>query len=760
MRLLLFCILVSLASISMAQVPSVGGKLSVPHQPTNCGDALVYYDGYFYHTIEITNSNGITQCWLGENLHTDNYSYTNPTGNDNTWGSQQNYGYLYYFGDVFIRPENYDPYHRVQGQCPDGYAIPSFYDWYLLSSLSGGSITNATTAWSELKLTEAISDGGSGKYWSSYIDNSFIDVRLFTFDADTVSVTNYEYAGNRASIRCIKDIRERPIVNTVQITNITSDGATINCNVVSDCGYSVSRRGIIYSYYDRNPQVFNSLYVGNGSGTGTYSVALTGLSPNSKYFVRANARNAGGDGLGDTFEFWTGSSTPYVTTKEVTDIEVTTASGGGNVISDGGATVTVRGICWNTTGNPTTSNSYTTDGSGTGDYNSSITGLSAGNLYYVRAYATNANGTGYGNEVTFVTSGVSVPSVALNSITSITTTAATIAGNVTYGGGSTVTTRGAVYNTSGNPNIDDDDYTTSGTGTGSFSTNLSGLTPSTTYHVKTYATNSTGTGYSSESIFATDGAAYTTIATLTTTSTSSSWRATLNKTGNALKWEVSGAVTASVIGNDPTFDFSTPGTKYITIKSSDGAGGVTNFLCSALSISVLDVTDLTSLTRLECRSNSISVLDVANLTNLDYLDCSNNSISILDVSDLISLIELSCSNNSISTLNVASLTNLDYLVCSNNSISTLNTTNLTKLRTVIIDGNIISTLDISNASNLIRITFNGCGFAKSEMDDMLTYLIEFNKAGQVWDSRNQTTGQTPTASLLTQLGSIWTTVLY
>ena len=46
------------------------------------------------------------------------------------------------------------------------------------------------------------------------------------------------------------------------------------------------------------------------------------------------------------------------------------------------------------------------------------------------------------------------------------------------------------------------------------------------------------------------------------------------------------------------------------------------------------------------------------------------------------------------------------------------------------------------------------------MDDMLTYLIEFNKAGQVWDSRNQTTGQTPTASLLTQLGSIWTTVLY
>lgn len=93
---------------------------------------------------------------------------------------------------------------------------------------------------------------------------------------------------------------------------------------------------------------------------------------------------------------------PTVTTTAITAITSTTATSGGNVTADGGATVTDRGVCWNTGGTPTTANSHTHDGSGTGSYASSLTGLSAGTTYHVRAYATNSVGTGYGSEVDFV----------------------------------------------------------------------------------------------------------------------------------------------------------------------------------------------------------------------------------------------------------------------------------------------------------------------------------------------------------------------
>ena len=97
------------------------------------------------------------------------------------------------------------------------------------------------------------------------------------------------------------------------------------------------------------------------------------------------------------------AASPTVTTAEVSNITATTATCGGNVTSDGGATVTARGVCWSTSQNPTVSDSHTTDGSGTGSFTSSITGLTAGTTYYVRAYATNSVGTSYGDEVNFTT---------------------------------------------------------------------------------------------------------------------------------------------------------------------------------------------------------------------------------------------------------------------------------------------------------------------------------------------------------------------
>src|SRR4030043_1882774 len=99
---------------------------------------------------------------------------------------------------------------------------------------------------------------------------------------------------------------------------------------------------------------------------------------------------------------------PDVTTDMISGITQTTAVSGGKVINNGGADVTARGVCWSTAEIPTISPNKTSDGTGNGVFASSITGLTANTKYYVCAYATNSEGTGYGNEVSFNTSPLTI----------------------------------------------------------------------------------------------------------------------------------------------------------------------------------------------------------------------------------------------------------------------------------------------------------------------------------------------------------------
>ena len=190
-------------------------------------------------------------------------------------------------------------------------------------------------------------------------------------------------------------------------------------------------------------------------------------------------------------------------TVAVSDIATTTATSGGNITSDGGAAVSARGVCWSTSANPTTADSKTTDGTGTGSFTSSITGLTAATLYYVRSYATNSSGTTYGTQVSFTTASITAPTLAATTaVSSIAATTASSGGNVTADGGASVTARGICWSTSSNPTTADS-KTTDGTGTGSFSSSLTGLTSATLYYVRAYATNSSGTSYGTEVSFTT-----------------------------------------------------------------------------------------------------------------------------------------------------------------------------------------------------------------------------------------------------------------
>lgn len=125
-----------------------------------------------------------------------------------------------------------------------------------------------------------------------------------------------------------------------------------------------------------------------------------------------------------------------ITTDPVTNIQQTIATGGGNVTNSGGATVTARGVCWSTSSNPTINNSHTTNGTGTGIFTSSITGLTAGTIYHVRAYATNSAGTAYGADVTFTTQ--QVPTYTI-SVFANPSNGGTVSGGGTYNQGASCT---------------------------------------------------------------------------------------------------------------------------------------------------------------------------------------------------------------------------------------------------------------------------------------------------------------------------------
>jgi hypothetical protein len=103
--------------------------------------------------------------------------------------------------------------------------------------------------------------------------------------------------------------------------------------------------------------------------------------------------------------FWygVGSQLPSLTTTAITNITHNSAVSGGNITSDGGTTITARGICWSTNSNPIISNNISTVSGTTGTFTANLTGLSQNTLYYVRAYASNTVGTSYGNEQTFTT---------------------------------------------------------------------------------------------------------------------------------------------------------------------------------------------------------------------------------------------------------------------------------------------------------------------------------------------------------------------
>ncbi len=290
-----------------------------------------------------------------------------------------------------------------------------------------------------------------------------------------------------------------PILNTNPVNNITAFTAYCGGNIASDGGSPVTVRGLCWSSAP-NPTTAN-FKTTNGSGAGSFNANLNALSASTLYYVRAYATNSAGTSYGNEVSFTTANGSITLTTTAITGITVNSATSGGNITNNGGAAVTMRGVCWNTSPFPTTANSKTTNGPGNGVFVSELTGLAPNTLYYVRTYATNTLGTSYGSQLSFTTlSGI--VTLTTDEVTEITPSTAISGGEITNDGGSPVTVRGVCWSTSQNPTITDSS-TNDGSGNGVFVSTLSGLLEDTTYYVRAYANNAFGTWYGIEVSFTT-----------------------------------------------------------------------------------------------------------------------------------------------------------------------------------------------------------------------------------------------------------------
>ncbi len=280
---------------------------------------------------------------------------------------------------------------------------------------------------------------------------------------------------------------------TTPATSITSISAMSGGNVTNDGGATVTERGICYGTTS-NPTTAGLKVIDPAPGVGSYVSSITGLTPNTLYYVRSYAINSVGTTYGTQISFY---ALPTVTTAAITNLTPTTATGGGTVTSTG--TVSARGVIWSTSPGVTVAlTTKTNDGTATGVFVSSITGLTANTHYYVNAYATNASGTSYGTEISFTT-----PFITTAAVCTVTQTTAISGGTISAAAGLNITERGVVYGTNPGPTTADSKITDPSGGTGAYVSNLAGLTNGVTYYIRAYCINNGVTVYANELNFKT-----------------------------------------------------------------------------------------------------------------------------------------------------------------------------------------------------------------------------------------------------------------
>ncbi len=311
-----------------------------------------------------------------------------------------------------------------------------------------------------------------------------------------------------------------PIINTLTASSITINSAVLNGEVTSVGNTAINEYGFIYSTNSDFAVNLNGIgnqkiSVGTNIGVESFDRTITGLTSNTTYYVRAFATNTAGTSYGAEQIFKTNTQPPIVNTLSVTSVNITTATLNGQITTIGNPEATQRGFVYS---NSVSGANLISGSSGViityvagidvNVFSSSVNGLSSNSTYYIRAFATNTEGTVYGSEETFMTN-AQPPSINTLSASSIGITIATVNGQITNLGNPLATQRGFVYSNSvsgdnlqsGNTGVNEVFVT--GIDLNTFESNLTGLSSNDIYYVKAFVVNTNGTVYGTQRSFMT-----------------------------------------------------------------------------------------------------------------------------------------------------------------------------------------------------------------------------------------------------------------
>jgi len=297
-----------------------------------------------------------------------------------------------------------------------------------------------------------------------------------------------------------------PVNISTIITEINKTSVKGGGNIDSDGGTAITARGICWDT-SSCPTIENNDTIQVSGTTGSFSCTITELYPGKTYHARAFATNILGTMYGRDVEFKTvdddATAPTDVLITDVTVTSTTTAKISCNIGTDGGSSITSRGIYWSLESNPSQEDHVITVDGTTGSFTYNMTNLEAGKRYYVKAFATNSIETTCSIETSFQTlsEGATAPiNVTTAELQVIDATTVRSGGSVGSDGGSPITERGICWSTSSNPTTSNSKITASGT-IEPFISSMDKLIVGMTYYVRAYATNIIGTTYGNELSF-------------------------------------------------------------------------------------------------------------------------------------------------------------------------------------------------------------------------------------------------------------------
>ena len=296
-----------------------------------------------------------------------------------------------------------------------------------------------------------------------------------------------------------------PRLDALVISTPKTDGASVNCTLLSNGNGTVTERGFCWSTSVQNPRL-DMQGCEKIQMTGTeFLHEFTGLNPGTPYYVTAYATNEAGTGYSQAGSFTTVTiSEPTLDIPYISAINPTSAYVRRSIINDNNSPVTGKGFCYSTTNpNPTTSDKViSVEGN---DFTQQLLGLNHGTLYYIRAFATNSVGTGYSSSESFTTTQITAPGLYSTNVSGVTINSAVLTATIYSAGNGTISRKGFCWSTeTSQPDMDKNTHQDIEGNVTALNHTLTGLTPGKTYYVRAYAVNEAGVTYNSHAQFTTD----------------------------------------------------------------------------------------------------------------------------------------------------------------------------------------------------------------------------------------------------------------